>query len=125
MLQDDSFAVDYPIIFRPPKGSEDEALLLGIQGLPQGSEERHEAMAALYSALARAEHRAADEAREKKARKAKAANPRQSKSPALAPAPTRGYDLSEVRAWLRSNGHKVADYGRIPQALLEEYDKAH
>jgi len=80
-------------------------------------------MAALYSALARAEHRAADEARAKKARKAKAANPRQTEAPA--PAPARGYDLSEVRAWLRSNGHKVADRGRVSQTLLEEYDKAH
>jgi len=80
-------------------------------------------MAALYSALARAEHRAADEARERKARKAKAANPRQTKAPA--PAPARGYDLSEVRTWLRSNGHKVADRGRVSQTLLEEYDKAH
>jgi len=36
-----------------------------------------------------------------------------------------GRDLNEVRAWLRSNGHEVADRGRVSQTLLEEYDKAH
>jgi hypothetical protein len=34
-------------------------------------------------------------------------------------------DLNEVRSWLRSQGHQVADRGRISQTLLEEYDKAH
>jgi hypothetical protein len=36
-----------------------------------------------------------------------------------------GRDLNEVRRWLRSNGHEVADRGRIAQTLLEQYDKAH
>lgn len=40
-------------------------------------------------------------------------------------APGGGRDLNEVRAWLRSNGHEVADRGRVSQTLLEEYDKAH
>jgi len=39
--------------------------------------------------------------------------------------PGGGRDLNEVRAWLRSNGHEVADRGRVSQTLLEEYDKAH
>jgi len=36
-----------------------------------------------------------------------------------------GRDLNEVRVWLRSNGHEVADRGRVSQTLLEEYDEAH
>jgi len=36
-----------------------------------------------------------------------------------------GRDLNEVRTWLRSNGHKVAERGRVSQTLLEEYDKGH
>lgn len=36
-----------------------------------------------------------------------------------------GKDPNEVRSWLRSNGHVVADRGRISATLLEEYDKAH
>lgn len=42
-----------------------------------------------------------------------------------ASAPGGGRDLNDVRSWLRSNGHEVADRGRVSQALLEEYDKAH
>lgn len=36
-----------------------------------------------------------------------------------------GRDLNDVRAWLRSQGHQVADRGRISQMLLDDYDKAH
>jgi len=123
MLRYDSVNKDYPVIFQAKKGSEYEALLLHIQNLPQESEERHEAMGALFLALARVEQRAADEARARQAPTAKAAKPRRTVAPA--PAPARGRDLGEVRAWLRSNGHKVADRGRVSQTLLEEYDKAH
>lgn len=30
-------------------------------------------------------------------------------------------DLSAVRTWLREQGHKVSERGRIPATLLEEY----
>jgi len=133
MLKYDSVNKDYPVIFQAKKGSEYEALLLHIQELPQGSEERHEAMGALFLALARVEQRAADEVRAGQARTAKAAKPRRTpapapapaSAPASAPAPAPTRDLGEVRSWLRSNGHKVADRGRVSQTLLEEYDKAH
>ncbi|SJN38632.1 histone-like nucleoid-structuring protein Lsr2 [Mycetocola reblochoni] len=31
-------------------------------------------------------------------------------------------DLARVREWLRAPGHTVSERGRIPAALLEEYD---
>lgn len=31
-------------------------------------------------------------------------------------------DLARVREWLREQGHTVSERGRIPAALLEEYD---
>jgi len=125
MLKYDSVNKDYPVIFQAKKGSEYEALLLHIQELPQESEERHEAMGALFLALARVEQRAADEVRAKHARTAKAAKPRRTTAPAPTRAPAPARDLGEVRSWLRSKGHKVADRGRVSQTLLEEYDKAH
>jgi len=33
-------------------------------------------------------------------------------------------DLSAVREWARSNGHKVSDRGRISAGVLAAYDKA-
>jgi len=119
MFKYDSVNKDYPVIFQAKKGSEYEALLLQIQELPQESEERHEAMGALFLALARVEQRAADEVRAKQAQTAKAVKPRRT------PAPAPARDLGEVRSWLRSNGHRVADRGRVSETLLEEYDKAH
>lgn len=32
---------------------------------------------------------------------------------------------SDVRQWLRANGHQVSDRGRISAALQEQYDRAH
>ena len=40
-------------------------------------------------------------------------------------AASNGRDLNDVRAWLRAQGHEVADRGRVSATLLEEYDKAH
>lgn len=34
-------------------------------------------------------------------------------------------DLAAIRHWLRQNGHEVSDRGRIPQPLIDEFDKAH
>lgn len=34
-------------------------------------------------------------------------------------------DLNEVRTWARANGHEVSDRGRVPNALLLAYDRAH
>jgi hypothetical protein len=34
-------------------------------------------------------------------------------------------DLADVRAWARSNGHKVSDRGRISAEVQAAYDKAH
>jgi hypothetical protein len=31
----------------------------------------------------------------------------------------------EVRAWARSNGHKVSDRGRVPAEVIEAYRAAH
>ncbi|WP_207843628.1 histone-like nucleoid-structuring protein Lsr2 [Williamsia soli] len=53
-----------------------------------------------------------------------------------APAPTRattpaavaGGDkaqLSAVREWARANGYEVSDRGRIPRAIVEEFEAAH
>lgn len=33
--------------------------------------------------------------------------------------------LAAIRHWLRQNGHDVSDRGRIPQPLIDEFDKAH
>ncbi|MCX2954527.1 histone-like nucleoid-structuring protein Lsr2 [Lentzea sp. NEAU-D7] len=30
-----------------------------------------------------------------------------------------------IRQWARSNGHELADRGRIPAAIIEEFEKAH
>lgn len=32
-------------------------------------------------------------------------------------------DLNDVRAFARAKGHKIAERGRIPQHILEEYDR--
>ena len=32
--------------------------------------------------------------------------------------------LQEIRDWARSNGHNVADRGRIPQSVLDSYAEA-
>lgn len=32
--------------------------------------------------------------------------------------------LQEIREWARSNGHTVADRGRIPQSVLDSYAEA-
>lgn len=34
-------------------------------------------------------------------------------------------DLTDVREWARSNGHKVSDRGRISAEVQAAYDKAH
>lgn len=34
-------------------------------------------------------------------------------------------DLAAIRHWLRQKGHEVSDRGRIPQPLIDEFDKAH
>jgi hypothetical protein len=34
-------------------------------------------------------------------------------------------DLTDVRAWLREQGHSVGPTGKISKAMLEEYDAAH
>jgi hypothetical protein len=34
-------------------------------------------------------------------------------------------ELANVREWLNKHGHEVSSRGRIPQNLLDEYDKAH
>jgi len=34
-------------------------------------------------------------------------------------------DLTDVRDWARSNGHKVSDRGRISAEIQAAYDKAH
>lgn len=34
-------------------------------------------------------------------------------------------DLSSIRAWARSNNYDVKDRGRIPAAIIEEYQAAH
>jgi hypothetical protein len=44
------------------------------------------------------------------------------------PGPGRGSsrgDLGEVRAWAKSNGHRVSDRGRIAAAVQQAYDAAH
>ncbi len=42
----------------------------------------------------------------------------------VAPAGRRA-DLSQVRAWARSNGHQVSDRGRVSAVVQDAYDKAH
>jgi hypothetical protein len=32
---------------------------------------------------------------------------------------------SEIRAWARQRGHKVSERGRIPAAIIQEYEAAH
>ncbi|MBF4549463.1 histone-like nucleoid-structuring protein Lsr2 [Pseudoclavibacter sp. VKM Ac-2888] len=44
---------------------------------------------------------------------------------AKAGASTRRGDLAEIRAWARSNGHKVSDRGRIHGHIVAAYDAAH
>jgi hypothetical protein len=50
-------------------------------------------------------------------------------APRLTVVPTSVHRPKEVtqaiREWARANGHDVADRGRIPAAVLEEYDEAH
>ncbi|PXW27011.1 UNVERIFIED_CONTAM: Lsr2 protein [Williamsia faeni] len=52
-------------------------------------------------------------------------------APAPAPAPAAaavGSDkaqLSAIREWARANGHEVSDRGRIPRAIVAEFDAAH
>jgi hypothetical protein len=34
--------------------------------------------------------------------------------------------LAQVRTWLRKNGHpNLSDFGRVPAALMEQYEEAH
>lgn len=50
-------------------------------------------------------------------------------APRLTVVPTSAHRPKEVthaiREWAKANGHEVADRGRIPVAVLEEYDEAH
>lgn len=39
--------------------------------------------------------------------------------------PKTGPKISDVREWAAANGHQVADRGRIPAAVLKEYQAAH
>ena len=50
-----------------------------------------------------------------------------SRRPGGRPAPRAGgkRDLSEVREWARSKGHKVSDRGRISAEIQAAFDKAH
>ena len=32
---------------------------------------------------------------------------------------------SEIRAWAKQHGHKVSERGRIPAAIIAEYDSSH
>jgi hypothetical protein len=34
-------------------------------------------------------------------------------------------DFSAVREWAKANGHKVSERGRVPKAVIEQYDAAH
>lgn len=36
-----------------------------------------------------------------------------------------GRDLAAIRAWAKSNGHRVSDRGRVPDSVLQAYDAAH
>lgn len=38
--------------------------------------------------------------------------------------PAAAHDAGVVRAWLRENGHTIADRGRIPAEMVEEYKAA-
>ncbi|HEY3717783.1 MAG TPA: Lsr2 family protein [Jatrophihabitantaceae bacterium] len=54
------------------------------------------------------------------ARKVRAGKPaRRSRSAAGGP----NHNVTEIRAWANSNGHAVADRGRIPAAVIEAYEK--
>lgn len=49
-------------------------------------------------------------------------------APAPTPAAVVGSDkaqLSAIREWARANGHEVSDRGRIPRAIVDEFDAAH
>ena len=54
-----------------------------------------------------------------KARKvAKTAKP----APAKRAPRGRSSELAEIREWAKSNGHRVTDRGRIPQAVVDAYN---
>ncbi|ORM38308.1 Lsr2 family protein [Williamsia sp. 1135] len=55
---------------------------------------------------------------------------KQAPAPTLAatPAAVTGGDkaqLSAIREWARANGYEVSDRGRIPRAIVEEFEAAH
>jgi hypothetical protein len=58
-----------------------------------------------------------------------AGSKRTAAAPKLTVVPTAAHRPREVtqaiREWARKNGHEVADRGRIPVSVLEEYDEAH
>lgn len=41
-----------------------------------------------------------------------------------APKPTKAPDRESIRAWAKENGHDVADFGRLPIAVIEAYNSA-